>query len=469
MKAFSISSRIIGVVVVTATAATPQGLDTPASLEDLQLYAALNNPAMAAAFQRWQAATQQAPQVGSLPDPELEYSYYLQSEDVQDQLELMQMVPWFGKRELRARQADEEAEAARARFEQLRWELRMDVAEAYADLYYLERALEVVADNQNLLRYFGEVAQTLMEVNLIGYNDVVRVHVEQGRLENERLELESMRAPLMSRMNALLNRPGDEPLQLKPRAAGGTLAASDEELLAWLRAYSPMLREREAETRAAEHGKALAQKEYYPDFRFGVEVMDMEMSGMDSDIRVIAGMTLPLYRRKIDAGVRQADAVLAAARLERENAENQLWAEARMALFQTRDAERRIRLYRDTLLPKAEEALTVVDAAFRTGTVSFLELIDAEKTLLEFGLAYHRACADQIKAIAALEQALGSTVPVEPDSVGGFDADVAARVRRAAEEREAAWDALPAPADDIPPATAESMPPPDTPEEEATP
>jgi outer membrane protein TolC len=82
-----------------------------------------------------------------------------------------------------------------------------------------------------------------------------------------------------------------------------------------------------------------------------------------------------------------------------------------LALYKYRDAQRKIDLYQNTLIPKADEALAVTLEAFQGGTRSSLDLIDAEKTLLEFELAYIRALADQAQRLAELEMLLGDEIP----------------------------------------------------------
>jgi outer membrane protein TolC len=59
-----------------------------------------------------------------------------------------------------------------------------------------------------------------------------------------------------------------------------------------------------------------------------------------------------------------------------------------------RDAKRRIELYEDELLPLARQALENTTAAYESASVSLLELIDSERSLLELDLSLWRAHAD---------------------------------------------------------------------------
>ncbi len=71
------------------------------------------------------------------------------------------------------------------------------------------------------------------------------------------------------------------------------------------------------------------------------------------------------------------------------------------------DAGRKRSLFRDTLVPKAEQGLGAARTAFAAGKASFTDLIDAERTLLELRLMAARASTDQQIRLAELERLAG--------------------------------------------------------------
>jgi outer membrane protein TolC len=87
-----------------------------------------------------------------------------------------------------------------------------------------------------------------------------------------------------------------------------------------------------------------------------------------------------------------------------------LAARVRRAGFDYRDAQRKYDLYSHTLLPKARQLVKAREGAFRGGTASFLDLVDAQRVLLEFNLAVARARADRGKSLARIEALLGQSV-----------------------------------------------------------
>ena len=82
-----------------------------------------------------------------------------------------------------------------------------------------------------------------------------------------------------------------------------------------------------------------------------------------------------------------------------------------LAMYGYRDAGRKINLYRDGLLPKADEAVAATATAYQAGTSDILDLLDAQRVLLEFQLALERALADSSQRLAEIEMLVGRPLP----------------------------------------------------------
>ncbi len=116
-----------------------------APLKDFLAYAALNNPQLEAAFNRWKAALEMVSQARTLPDPRFNYGYFIQEVETrvgpqEQRVGLSQMFPWFGKLKLRGEAALEGANAAQQQYEAAKLKLFDEVNQAYYELYYLGRA-----------------------------------------------------------------------------------------------------------------------------------------------------------------------------------------------------------------------------------------------------------------------------------------------------------------------------------------
>jgi outer membrane protein TolC len=80
------------------------------------------------------------------------------------------------------------------------------------------------------------------------------------------------------------------------------------------------------------------------------------------------------------------------------------------ALYAMRNAEKLVSLYRDTVLPKAEQALASSRQAYAAGQIAFVELIDSQRTLLDVRLMIAQARVEREKRLAELEALAGVDV-----------------------------------------------------------
>ncbi len=133
------------------------------TLDDYLVEAAENNPELRARFYDYQAALERVPQVGSLPDPQVSFGYFIRPMEFpmgnqRADLSLMQMFPWFGT--LGARE-DAASRMALARYEAFlgaKNQLYFDVKSVWYELYELEREIEIMNDNLDLLRELEELS-----------------------------------------------------------------------------------------------------------------------------------------------------------------------------------------------------------------------------------------------------------------------------------------------------------------------
>lgn len=390
-----------------------------ADLAQLLHYARANNPGLEAAFQRWKGALERVPQATTLPEPRMSFSGYLSEVEtrvgpMQARVGLAQPFPWFGELELAGNVAFEAAEAAREMLEAARLDLDQRVRDAWYEYAWLEQAIVITLGNRELLAHWESVSRARLETGLGRHSDVIRAQVELGKLEDRVQTLTDLRRPLEARLNAALNRPSDAPLP-KPTFPLPELPELQEpQLSAALVSTNPVLRALEHRIEAAEHGADLAEKAFYPDFFVGADytfIGSAENPGVsgsgDDALALTLGFDLPIWRSSYRAGVREAEAQMKGARMEQEETRNRLSSDLEMALYQFRDGDRRVGLFRDSLIPKGEESVQALDTAYQAGDEGFLDLIDAQRVLLEFQLQAARAEADRAKALAEIERITG--------------------------------------------------------------
>ncbi|MDQ7013049.1 MAG: TolC family protein [Planctomycetota bacterium] len=400
-------------------------LTETSSPDDYIRYALFHSPQVEAAYQRWRAAAERLPQVSALPDPRLSFGFFLDEVETrtgaqQGRIGVQQSFPWPGQLGAREDAASRGASAAWRRFEAARLTVAERVVTTLHDLAYLDKTIGITRENLDLLLSFEEVLRARYRVGASSHPEVIRVQVELGQLEDRIAQLDAMRPAYVAELNSVLDRPGSTAVPLMGTLPGRVASVDAEGLAAIARRANPTLLALDEQMEAQRFLTEVARKDGLPDFTVGVDyIVTNDAAGAsfpesgDDPILLRFGLSLPVWREKYDAGVRESIARRLAIAGDRHAEANRIAAGIHRAWFEHTDADRRVKLYELTLIPKAEESLRASLAGFRAGDTSFLDLLDTERTLLEFSIAAERARADRGKALARLNTLVGASVPTD--------------------------------------------------------
>ncbi|MFH1568877.1 MAG: TolC family protein, partial [Gemmatimonadota bacterium] len=303
-------------------------LGPESTLQDYLRYAAAANPGLEAARRRWEAAAEESARARALPEPQLSFSRVVRPAASGDgpreqRLALSQGFPWFGTLAARGAAADAGAGAAGREYEQARLELAFRVKTAYAEYYYLGRALEIARDHVDLVAHLEAVARTRYRSGSATHSAVVQAQVELGRLEDQRRGLEAQRAPAMARLNAALDRAPEAVLPWPGSLEVPEAPFTDAEAMDRLAQGNADLGRLDWLARERQQGVRLARKAYYPELMLGVEYTanPASMAGGSRDpVMAMATVSLPIWRGSYRAAERQARLQGAAVQAERAEA-----------------------------------------------------------------------------------------------------------------------------------------------------
>ena len=392
---------------LSVTCAPP--LKPDASLGEAVAFALRHQPQVTATYADWAASVEQITVERSLPDPKLTFEFYLADTVTSLMPGLAMDVPGPGKLKTRAALATAESRAKYFQFESAVLQTAFDVEKAYYPLSFLEERLRVNRQSLALLTGLEALARTQDEVGKATLQDVLRAQIEQEKLRNETANLEDSRHVLMAQFKAALGLAYNEsdpaiPARVEP-VEGGTNDA------AWFEAalkQNPRLRELAAEIKVAEAQIAVARKDKVPDFSAGVEA-DVKASPVMWNPQL--SMTLPVWRDKLAAELAVAKAAKRSAEARLAVEQIALAADFAERSYDLREADRELTLLHDRLLPRARQVLEAARAAYRSGQTDFLNVIDAERSLLNFQLDEIAAQTSRALARAELQLVVAGVPP----------------------------------------------------------
>jgi cobalt-zinc-cadmium efflux system outer membrane protein len=411
---FAVGAVLVVLASCAGASQRPDDANSLLRLEDYLRCAALNNAALKASFETWKAAVESIPQAKTLPDPKFTYGYFIREMDTEQQFELMQEFPWFGTIRARTDQAAANANAAQKRYEAKKLELFQQVKHAFYEFSYLARAIEITKESLDNIRDYEEVVRMKYIGAGSSHPDLIRAQIELVLIEDRLNSLKDLRPAITAELNGILNRPADANLPWPQQLQYQQTSIDFTKLCALIVQNNPDLKAVDYEIQAMRTAETLAKKKSLPNIGVGVSFMDTAQataSGMSSSrenpILATVSLNLPIWTESYKAAERQARAMLLGTRQEKIQLENALGAEARQLLYEFDDTVRKIRLYRDIVVPKTKEMVLASESAYQAATIDFLSLIDAQDKLLNYELLYERAAAENAQNLAKLERIAG--------------------------------------------------------------
>jgi len=384
-----------------------------------------NNPNLAQMQARYEAMKSIPSQVGTLPDPMLTLGAANFPTDTFDrtqegmtqlQIGFSQEFPFPGKLTLKEDAAEFEAKAAYYDVAEMRLLLASNISNKWWQIFYLDRAIETVDNNQALLKQFIEVAKTKYTTGKGLQQDVLLAQLELSKLIDQKIQIVAFKDSQMIQLNILMD--------IEPRAVmklpqklnlDQPLVLAEEQLYQLAMKSRPLLQKQRQLISAADSRLDLAERDYYPDFTIGVNYGDragqnpLPMGDDRADLfSVKLGIKIPLYASsKQSYKVKQRVSEQFRIKYAYRDEINQVKADIANYLTDYRRALQQRTLFETGILPQARQTVQSMLAGYQVSEVDFLNLVRSQVTLFNYELQFWLSVSQSNQALASLQASIG--------------------------------------------------------------
>lgn len=385
---------------------------SPLTLKNALELALRVNAELSATKQEVAAVEASVLQAGLSPNPEVSLSVEdLRKDTRTTTLQFNQTLELGGKRAARIKTAELGRDAASADLTAKLAEIRAAVITAFFDVVAAQERLRLAQSSGELAQRATTVAARRVIAGKVSPVEETKAKVAEA---NVRLELNQAKSELASarkRLAALWGSPSPqferavEDLEILP-----ALPAPND-LKARL-AYAPAVIRARLEV---EHRVALAQVETSrrtPNVTVSIGVKRAEDLGRNQAVLGVS-VPLPLFDRN-QGNVLEALRRANKARDELSAAELRLDTEIAQAYEKLVLARQEVDSLRQEILPGAQSAYDAATKGFEFGKFSFLDVLDAQRTLLQAKSQYLRTLTDAHRAAAEIDRLLGSSLTAAP-------------------------------------------------------
>lgn len=363
------------------------------------------NSELSAARHELQAVEASVLQAGVLPNPALEMSVEDRRRETRETTFLLnQPIELGGKRGARLTAAERGKDAASAEFQTKRAEVRAAVITAFFDVLAAQERMRLAEESAQLAQRGTDAAARRVTAGKVSPVEETRARVAESSV---RLELSQAKVELAATRKRLASTWGNPVPQFE--RADGRLDALPElpnlkDLTGRVASAPAMLRARSELGRR----QALAQLESsrrIPDLTVSLGVKRSEELGRNQAI-VGVSIPLPLFdtnRGNVLEALRRTDK----ARDELSATEIRLDGEIGQAYERLNIARQEAEALQKEILPGAQSAYEAATKGFEYGKFGFLDVLDAQRTLLQAQSQYLRTLSEAHRAAADIDRILG--------------------------------------------------------------
>jgi len=369
------------------------GIAFSQTIDDYFKIASENNPELKAKHKEFEAALQRVSQVNSLPDPTFSFGYFISPVETrlgpqQVRFSLTQLFPWFGALKAQGDAAALMAEAKFQLFMDARNKLYFKVAAAFYPLYELNDWIKIEAENIRILESYKTITTKKFENGNGSMVDVLRVDIMLKDAQTNLNILKAKEKPLTIIFNKLLNRPENELVVMASSLKTQNLPENfrkDSLLTA-----NPTLKALDLKLEASKATELASQKQGLPKFGIG---LDYVMVGKRSDVTMpdngkdvimpMVTMTIPIFRGKYNASVKEAQLMQESYAYQKEEMTNSLLSNYEMAWFEIQQQQQLLELY-EQQIQTTQQSLNLLFTSYGNSGKEFEEVLRMQQQLLKY-------------------------------------------------------------------------------------
>ena len=252
----------------------------------------------------------------------------------------------------------------------------VEVSELYYELAVVREEISLQEQNYQTYSELEKLAQNQVSSGKGKMVDVVRAQINKKESEAVRKVLLEKEQDLKERFNILLVRPSKAGIEVDQIDLDNTFQGVDF-------ANHPLMKGAEAKIKYVEAQTELAKKVGSPVLSFGVEYMNMNpmMDAAKHEVMPMVGVSLPLFRKKYKARVKQSLSDRLAVEKEKDWLANQLEREHRKLQSDIKQKNIQVQFAKEKV-EQLEEAKELLIGYYISNGESFDELMRIQQEVL---------------------------------------------------------------------------------------
>jgi outer membrane protein TolC len=375
-----------------------------------------NNTVIAAAKANVDARKQRIRIEQSLPDPSFSGDFMITPAELRTGTReastgLSQMVPWPGKLLTQKAIAQKEYEIALEARRSAEAKVLADVRRVYAEYYSIGKEIGISQDNLKLLQEMEKVLVAHYATAMAPQVSLLKIQIEMASLEDQIKSLFADKVTIQEKAILLLNVADNTVLPTPAHLPQLEVPAYADSLIIHAEMNNPELIQARSEADAASLQVDLAKQNFAPDlmlstgYTFGKSTVPMESGKYPWAAG--ASISIPIWTSSKIARISEARARKEMQRANVAGIRNEIVTDSKTLIEEYHDAQRKINLYMETLIPQSQRITSLVQESYISGKATILDFLDAQRMQLDLQVMLEKQKARKEIIAGSIDMLLG--------------------------------------------------------------
>lgn len=380
----------------------------PLTLEAALRIAQGANAELSAAQYELQAVGASVLQAGALPNPTLDVGVEDRRRETRETtVQLSQPIELGGKRTARVDAAVRARDAAIAELNAKRADIRATVITTFFDVLAAQERLRLAENSAELAKRATTVAARRVVAGKVSPVEVTKAKVAESSVRFELVQAKSELTSVRKRLAALWGNPSPRFERVEGQLDALPELPEGRELSRRL-AASPALARARIEVDRRQALTQVERSRRIPDITLNMGVKRSEELGRN---QAIVGVSIPLpFFDRNQGNILEALRRTDKARDELAATETRLDNALAQAFETLNVARQESGVLQQEVLPGAQSAYDAATKGYEAGKFNFLDVLDAQRTLLQAKSQYLRALSEAHRAAAEIDRILGASL-----------------------------------------------------------
>lgn len=401
-------------VFVIASDLELQHSKDPLTIENAVNIAINNNQTILSKKHRVEASEGKIKQAKLPPNPEINLlAEEIPTEEIglnqsQNMVSLSQKLEIGGKRGLRTDVAKKENNILSFEIQTAIWNITAQTKKAFFDLLTAQDELNLAKKNVEIAMNSKNLTNKKFDAGDIPKLEVLKAEVELSNAKTNVVEAERNMLNATKRLQTVMGTTGTPLQKLVPVPVTDAPLHKLEKLEELLLKNYPDLQAQKSNVTLSLLKVKEAKRKMIPDV--DVSLGYKRLSATDDDT-IQAGISLPLpFFNRNQGNIIEAEKLSHKAKDDETVARNELLLQLDNAYSMYASTRELVRSFNDTIVPQAEESLKMSKQGYEQGEFDFLEVLDAQRTLVTANVSYLKALNGLFTSMTEIERLVGVKV-----------------------------------------------------------